>query len=186
MTDSLKIWLRLAFAAIAVAGLFLLSTSIDTGENEDDGRTVASTTIAGCEPGSVAAGAGAIGWQNESIAAGPVGIVKHPLTAMQELSNGTLATKMPVLIEGQDKVTIAAASGMDGRVRLFYGPDAREFSSEGFERVRFHPCDDRERTVWPGGITVEGTDRVRLKITIAKEKPFVIGLGMPETAETPK
>ena len=182
MSDSLKIWLRLVIATAGVAGLVLLAGSVDTVEN-DERKDVGSTTIAGCETGVVTAGSGAIGWKDVSIPAGPLGIIKKPLTAMERQPDGSLVTKMPVLIEGRDKITVAAASGMNGRVRLFYGKDAMSFDDPGFERVRFHPCRDRARTVWPGGIRVEGDERVRLKITIADQKPFVIGLGFPQEAD---
>lgn len=126
-------------------------------------KSIAPTTVARCRPGVVMTGGVFPDWQEKSIDAGPVGIRKRPLRAVQRQPDGTLVTKMPVLIDGQDKVTIAAVAGMKDRVRFFDGAEARSFSEdEGFPRVRFRPCEDRQQTVWPGGIRVKGDGRVRL------------------------
>ncbi|MGB0121138.1 MAG: hypothetical protein WBP55_09335 [Solirubrobacterales bacterium] len=180
MSDSVKIWMRLIVAAAGVTVLALLSHQGNT--ETSPARVIPPRTIAGCQPSVVMAGAGSADWREDSIDAGPVGIRKRPLRAMSRQPDGTLATKMGVLVEGQDKVTLAATSGMRGRVKLFYGNEARSFEEDsGFQRVRFRPCDDRERTIWPGGIKVEGDQKVRLKVTVADGEPFVIGLGMPRT-----
>ncbi|MGA7436294.1 MAG: hypothetical protein WBW44_11870 [Solirubrobacterales bacterium] len=182
MSDSLKIWLRLAVAAVGVTVLALLSHH---GSDEtSSGRVIPPRTIAGCQPGVIMAGDGPADWRETSIDAGPVGIRNRPLRAMSRQPDGTLATKMGVLVEGHDNVTLAATSGMRGRVKLFYGNEARSFEEDsGFQRVRFRPCKDKERTVWPGGIAVKGNQRVRLKVTVADGEPFVIGLGMPKAMD---
>lgn len=180
MSDSLKIWMRLLVAAVGVVILVLISSLLDDDDSGDSKKSIAPTTVARCRPGVVMTGGVFPDWQEKSIDAGPVGIRKRPLRAMQRQPDGTLVTKMPVLIDGQDKVTIAAVAGMKDRVRFFYGAEARSFSEdEGFPRVRFRPCEDRQQTVWPGGIRVKGDGRVRVKITVADQKPFKIGLGFP-------
>jgi|GEM_PF-1549342 len=186
MSDSVKIWLRLVAAAVGVAVLGFLSHRDHDSEPADGNGVVASTTVAGCEPGAVTAGAGPSDWRKRSLDAGPVGIRKDPLAAMSLRPDGSLVTKMPILVAGQDKVTVAVAAGVRARVRLFYGTEPGSFNDgTGFERVRFHPCKDRERTVWPGGIEVEGSGRVRLKVTVADQEPFVVGLGYPVEMDSP-
>ncbi len=163
--------------------LVLLSSWIDD-DSGDPKESIASTTVARCS--IVQAGPGPADWRATSIPAGPVGIRKRPLRTMEKQPDGTFATKMPVLIDGHDKVTVAAVPAMRGRVRLFYGGEATSFDDDtGFERIRFHPCRDRDRTVWPGGIEVRGRGAVRLKVTVAGQKPFVIGLGRPTETRSP-
>ena len=49
----------------------------------------------------------------------------------------------------------------------------------GFSEVVFQPCADRPRTVWPGGIRVEGTKPVRLLVQAEGSSPVPLVLGKP-------
>jgi hypothetical protein len=42
----------------------------------------AETQVASCDPGPVMIGSGKVGWRQESLAAGPLGIGRHPLGDM--------------------------------------------------------------------------------------------------------
>jgi hypothetical protein len=130
-------------------------------------------------------GPGPEDWLADSIEAGPVGIREHPLKAMTRAGDGSLSTTMPILIDGQEKVTVAIVANQRDRALLFYGPEAgdAEGGAPGFERIRFHPCPGKERTVYPGGIRVEGPEAVRLKIIVGDDPSFVVSLGRPKERE---
>lgn len=184
MSDTVKIWTRVLLAAVGVTVLALVSSP--GGRTGEDQKEIGSTTIAGCTGGEVMMGSGAEDWREDSIDAGPVGIREHPLRGMARSEDGSLYTKMPILIEGHDKVTAAIVANQRDRALLFYGPLAGDADggAPGFERIRFHPCEDKERTVFLGAIRVEGSKAVRLKIIVGDEPSFVISLGRPKPAET--
>ena len=168
---------------MGVTVLALVSSPGGNTESGDDDKVIGSTTVAECVRGEGVI-TGPADWRDDSIEAGPVGIHEHPLRSMTELPDGALTTNVPILIEGTDKVTVAIASGQRDRASLYYGADAGDPESDpGFERIRFHPCRDQERTTWPGNIRVEGDKAVRLKIIVADEASFVISLGRPKVAE---
>src|SRR5262245_43612778 len=83
-------------------------------------NSTAEANVAPCD--KVIIGHGSADWRSESVVAGPVGVRRHPLSAMSRTHNG-LVTKMPVLIEGREPetVTIGVPPGLRGRVFLYYG-----------------------------------------------------------------
>ena len=184
MSDSVKIWSRVLLAAVGVTLLALFSSP--GGKTGGDQKEIGTTTVAGCVGGEVMMGSGAENWREDSIDAGPVGIREHPLRGMARSEGGGLYTKMPILIDGHDKVTVAIAPGQRDRALLFYGPLAGDANggAPGFERIRFHPCEDKDRTVFPGGIRVEGSQAIRLKIIVSDEPAFVVSLGRPKPSGT--
>ncbi len=186
MSDSVRNLIRVIVAAIGVAILALVSSPGGSSERSTP-KQIGTTSLAKCEGGEALPGEGSADWRSRSIEAGPVGIRKHPLRSMERQRDRSLVTEMPILIEGHDKVTIAIVAGQRDRALLFYGPLAGDAAggAPGYERIRFHPCTDRDRSVWDGGIRVRGSRAVRLKIIVADQEAFVISLGRPKAAEGP-
>ncbi len=98
-------------------------------------------------------------------------------------NDGVFETKMPVLVGGHRHVTLSAPAGQRERISLYYGREARSFADDtGFDSIEFHPCDDKMRSPWPGGIRVRGTKPVRLVVAVAGEDdPHILRLGRPRT-----
>ncbi|HEY1355601.1 MAG TPA: hypothetical protein VGF09_04735 [Solirubrobacterales bacterium] len=147
----------------------------------------AGTQEATCETGPVTAGSGSSDWRRTSLDAGPVGVLEHPLSHMSRTANGQLVTKMPALVESQAPVTLSVPQRLRDRVFIYYGfhqgRDGRRSTSldgPGFSEVVFHPCTDKPRTIWPGGIRIKGTQSVRLLVeTEASPRPIPLVLGRP-------
>jgi hypothetical protein len=136
--------------------------------------------IAACDPGPVMIGSGKPGWRRESLSAGPLGIRRDPLSEMSPYSQrnpNVLVTKAPVLVEGDETVTLSVPARLGQRVFLYYGfhegPDGKRstsfFGYPGSSSIEFRPCTDRPRTVWPGGIRVKGRKPVQLNVAVAGE-----------------
>ena len=126
-------------------------------------------------------GHGSADWRSESLVAGPAGVRRRPLRAMMPTAKGLVA-KMPLLIEGRapERVTVSVPPALRDRVFLYFA-DASSFSEDrGYGEVEFELCGNKPRTVWPGGIRVEGEGPVRLDVfTEDRAQPFVLRLGRP-------
>jgi hypothetical protein len=108
---------------------------------------------------------------------------------MSPTRNG-FVTKMPLLVEGRapETVTVSVPSALRDRVFLYYGnvlgrdgkPSFTFAHARGYGETQFQPCDDKPRTIWPGGIRVKGDAPVHLLITPATgSKPILLDLGRP-------
>jgi hypothetical protein len=155
------------------------------------GGPPADSSVATCDQAII--GSGPADWRSESVAAGPVGVRRHPLSAMSRTSNGQFLAKMPLLIEGRAplKVTVTVPPRLRDRVHLYYGRatgakggPTTSFHSHGYSQTEFRLCGDKPRTVWPGGIRIEGTATVHLAVTIDARGPAIpLRLGRPEAYE---
>lgn len=126
-------------------------------------------------------GHGEAGWRSESIVAGPVGVRRQPLRMMSQTNKG-LVTKMPILVEGREPetVTVSVPQGLRNRVFLYFGGASSFVADRGYGEVEFQLCDNKPRTIWPGGIRVKGEAPVRLEVfTESRAEPFVLRLGKP-------
>jgi hypothetical protein len=131
-------------------------------------------------------GSGAPGWRVESIDAGPVGVRKAPLAAMQRTGDGDLVAKVPLLVEGTDPVTVRVPAGLRGRVFLYYGhivgrdgkPSTSFTGASGYGETEFRPCAGKPRTIWPGGVRIRGTAAVHLLVQ-ADGRSIPLRLGRP-------
>jgi len=151
----------------------------------------ADTQVASCDPGPVMIGSGKPSWRGESLSAGPLGIHRHPLRQMtpyRQTEPNVLVTKAPILVEGDDPVTLSVPPAMTHRVFLYYGfhegPDGKRSTSflgfPGSSAVEFQPCSDKPRTIWPGGIRVKGRKSVSLDVTVAgRTESIPLRLGRP-------
>jgi hypothetical protein len=160
------------------AGLVLVLGGVATAGS---GRT----QEAKCVPGPVIIGSGSADWRRSSLDAGPVGVHEHPLSHMSRTRDGQLVAKMPALVDGHAPVTLSVPLSLRNRVAIYYGfhegPDGSRSTAidgPGFSEVVFHPCLDRPRTIWPGGIRVRGTRAVRLSVIpegAAEPVPLLLG-----------
>jgi len=139
--------------------------------------------VARCDRAIV--GHGSADWRSESLAAGPVGVFRHPLRRMSPTANG-LVTKMPLLVEGREPetVTVSVPPALRQRVFIYYGKPSTFQRDPGFGEVEFQPCADKPRTIWPGGIRVKGKAAVRLNVFAEdRAEPYVLRLGKPKAYE---
>jgi hypothetical protein len=134
-------------------------------------------------------GSGSPYWRRESLDAGPVGVRHKPLRDMGRFGRGgrQLATKMPLLVEGHEPVTVSVPPRLRHRVFLYYGSHegrnggrSTSFADyPGDNAVEFHPCADKPRTIWPGGVRVKGSKPVHLTVTVAGGNSVPLRLGRP-------
>jgi hypothetical protein len=165
-----------ALAGIVIAAVIVLALEPASGASADK-------NVASCD--NVLAGNADAGWQQESNVAGPVGVAKWPLRQMSKTAKGDLISKVPVLVEGHGPVTVKVPAALRERVFLYYGRGKGDKTisyadSNGFNSIEFRPCEDRPRTIWPGGIRVQGGASVHLVVE-ADGKSMVLPLGRPQS-----
>jgi hypothetical protein len=175
----MKLLKTAALAGIVIAAVIVLALEPASGASADK-------NVASCND-NVLVGHGKDGWRSESNVAGPVGVPRWPLRQMAALKNGSLVTKAGVLVEGTAPVLVKVPETLRERVFLYYGrgPNHRSVSfaeSNGFSEVEFRPCEDRPRTIWPGGLRVKGKGSVHLVVE-AEGKTSVLKLGRPKKYE---
>jgi hypothetical protein len=156
------------------------------------GTGSAEANVAPCDKAII--GHGSADWRSESVVAGPVGVRRQPLKDMS-LSRGWYTTKMPILVEGREPetVTVSVPPQLRRRVFLLYGnardrdgnPSFSFRNTRGYDETEFQLCDDKPRTIWPGGIRVKGDGPVRLLLSIEGEAPIRLPLGRPQAYEPP-
>lgn len=151
----------------------------------------AESNVAPCDKAII--GHGPADWRREAVVAGPVGVRRQPLSAMSRMRNGFVA-KMPLLVEGRapETVTVSVPPALRSRVFLYYGrilgrdgqPTTSFSQARGYAETEFQPCDNKPRTIWPGGIRVKGEAPVHLDVfTEGRSQPFVLRLGKPQAYE---
>jgi hypothetical protein len=168
--------------------MHLLGTLLVAAALAGGGGPASDANVAPCE--KAIAGHGSANWRDESLVAGPVGVMpRQPLRQMSQTGNGLVA-KMPLLIEGQapETVTVSVPAGLRNRVFLLYGnvrdrdgdPSTSFRNTRGYGETRLRLCADRPRTIWPGGIRVKGTAPVHLQVQVdGSPGTFVLRLGRP-------
>ncbi len=145
--------------------------------------------VAPCEKAII--GHGSADWRSESIVAGPVGVRRHPLSAMSQGAGGWFMTKMGLLVEGRapETVTVSVPPQLRHRVFLFYGkirdrdgnPSFSFRNTRGYGETEFQLCGNKPRTIWPGGIRIKGTAPVQLLVTVeGAAEPIPLRLGRPK------
>lgn len=93
-----------------------------------------------------------------------------------------MVTKMMLMVIGRQPVRVSIPDGSD-RAWLYYGRKASAFAgSTSYRSVVLHPCRNKKRTVFPGGIRVKGGQPVRLLVSpLGKDAARVLPLGRPKT-----
>jgi hypothetical protein len=173
-------------AATAILAAALAAVSVSGGGAAEASRGIPSQR-ASCEVGPVMDGSGSRHWRQESVDAGPFGVRRGALRQMTETRNGQLIGKMPALVEGHEVVNLIVPERLRDRVFLYYGffngRDGRRTTriagAPGFSEIVFVPCEDRPRTIWPGGIRVIGRGPVSLEVLFARNGPPAIRLPLP-------
>jgi hypothetical protein len=83
-------------------------------------------------------------------------------------------TKVPVVVEGHEPVTVTIAARDRGHARLVVG------GKRGFVEVveaRFVPCRDRPETWWPAGFALRNRQPVALLVHQGDEAPQLLRVG---------
>jgi hypothetical protein len=171
-----------ALTGLVIAAVVVLALEPASGASTDK-------NVASCND-NVLIGHGKAGWRSESSWAGPVGVPRWPLRQMGAMKNGDLVAKAGILVEGTLPVIVKVPETLRERVFLYYGrgPNDRSVSfaeSNGFGEIEFRPCEDRPRTIWPGGLRVRGKGSVHLVVE-AEGKTNVLKLGRPRVYEPQK
>jgi hypothetical protein len=146
-----------------------------------------TANVAPCEKAII--GHGSADWRSSSLAAGPVGVRRHPLSEMFRTGAGLVA-KMPMLVEGRAPatVTVSVPEPLRRRVFLLYGnakdrdgnPSTSFRNTRGYSETEFQPCSNKPRTIWPGAIRVRGTAPVHLLVRVeGRPRPIRMRLGRP-------
>ncbi|HEX3737589.1 MAG TPA: hypothetical protein VHV53_08595 [Solirubrobacterales bacterium] len=169
-------------AGIVIAAVVVLALEPAAGAGTE-------ANVAPCSKAII--GSGKPGWRSESIVAGPVGVAKGALRQMWQAPSGWMYTKMGVLLEGEDAVTVSVPRALRRRVFLYYGRiighDGKVttsfFDARGYGETEFQPCTDKPRTVWPGGLRIRGTAPVHLLVHQGGDAESIpLRLGHPETS----
>jgi hypothetical protein len=173
----MKVLKTAAVTGIVIAAVVVLALEPASGASADK-------NVADCND-NVLIGHGTAGWRSGSSVAGPVGVRKWPLREMSAMPNGDLVVKIGLLVEGTAPVTVKVPETLRERVFLYYGrgPGNRAISfadSNGFAEVEFRPCEDRPRTIWPGGLRVRGRGSVHLVVE-ARGRSLPLRLGRPRS-----
>lgn len=172
-----------ALGVVALAALVALA--LDAGASAEP---VPSANVAPCEKAII--GHGSADWRSEAIVAGPVGVGRRPLRAMEQTRNG-LTTKMMILAEGRapETVTVSVPRRLRHRVFLYYGrvigrdgkPTTSFRGARGYSETEFQLCSNKPRTIWPGGIRIKGRKPVHLLVWVEGEAaPIRLPLGRPQ------
>jgi hypothetical protein len=168
------------------------------------GLVIAAVVVLALEPASGAAtgwnaapcskailGSGGPEWRSESVVAGPVAVGKGALALMSRTDGGELVGKVPILVQGQEPVTISVPPALRKRVFLYYGriegrdgkPTTSFGAARGYGETEFQPCPGRPRTIWPGGMRIVGTAPVSLLVhTGGGAEPVELLLGRPQVS----
>jgi hypothetical protein len=183
-------WLTIAAAIAAMALPAVCGAALTPAQDR--------TQVADCEHGPVIVGSGQADWRRESVAAGPLGVARHPLSQMSATGDGQLVAKMPVLVEGHREVRLSVPPREQDRVFLYFGwfenaagqKTTTMTGAPGFSEVSFQPCADRPRTIWPGGIRIRGRRPVHLVVTVAAPpraypRALTLPLGRPRVYRGP-
>jgi hypothetical protein len=143
--------------------------------------------VAKCDKAII--GHGPANWRQGSLAASPVGVPRHPLSRMEKAPNGQLYTKMGLLVEGQSAVRVSVPAGLRNRVFLYYGRildnhgqvTTSFFGAHGYIETEFQPCENKPRTIWPGGLRIKGREPVHLLVSVeGRPEPIRLRLGRPK------
>jgi hypothetical protein len=168
---------------IVIAAVVVLALEPASGAGTRSNVAVCSKAIVG---------SGKPSWRSESAVAGPVGVPGGALRNMWKAPTGWLYTKMPLLLEGHEAVTISVPRSLRQRVFLYYGriegPDGKvgdSFSNgPGYGETELQPCTDKPRTVWGGGLRIKGIAPVHLLVHQGGGSAAIpLGLGRPAVYE---
>lgn len=137
------------------------------------GQGVRATT-AKCR--SAIIGSGAPDWRSHSTVAGPLGLfgVGRDFSKASTVGLGTVEAKIPAFVVGKRRTVLVVPASERRRVGLLWGRAAVAKSPHrigaAFGRVVFAPCQDKPRTVWPGGLLLANRNPVTLMVISGKRR----------------
>jgi hypothetical protein len=175
----MKVLRTAALTGIVIAAVVVLALEPASGAGTE-------ANVAPCSKAII--GSGKTGWRGESAVAGPVGVGMATLRQMWRAPNGWLYAKVPLLVEGEDAVTVSVPRSLRKRVFLYYGRivgrDGTATTSfagaRGYGESEFEPCTNKPRTIWPGGLRIKGTAPVHLLVHQGGgAEPLPLRLGRP-------
>src|ERR1700749_2715892 len=105
------------FRTAVMAGLVITAVVVLALEPAAGAGTEAN--VAGCSQAII--GSGPATWRSGSIVAGPVGVNGEAMRQMSRTGAGDLVNKTPLLVEGQEEVTVSVPRDLRRRVFLYYG-----------------------------------------------------------------
>ena len=162
--------LRSAHACALVLFLALLA-GCGTDSPEQPAPDLAEPeVVAKCKKATLGSNDGS--WRKEATTAGPFGLLGpgrdfHGLVA-RETNDGFVRTKIPAVLEGEERVTLRVPSEYTDRVGLDYGDFNEDRSiKRAASSILFKPCRDRLNTGWPGGLILAD----RRPVTLIVELP---------------
>jgi hypothetical protein len=178
----MKLLKTAALTGIVTAAVVVLALEPASGAS-------AEANVAACSKAII--GSGGPGWRGESSVAGPVGVAKGALRQMWRAPTGWMYTKMPLLLEGKQAVTVSVPRSLRRRVFLYYGriesrdgkPTGSFADARGYGETEFQPCSDKPRTVWPGGLRIKGAAPVRLLVHVGDGESVPLRLGRPQVVD---
>jgi pimeloyl-ACP methyl ester carboxylesterase len=127
-------------------------------------REASRKIVARCQQAVI--GAGRPNWREQSTVAGPLGLfgTGRDLIKAQKMGSA-FVTKIPLIVEGHSPVLLRVPTAEKGQVGLIYGPiNSAHAVDQAAEQVTFKPCEDKPRTVWPGGLALADRDPITLEV----------------------
>jgi hypothetical protein len=165
-------------------------TVVGCGSGSDHKAMIGQgSAVASCE--QAAAGNGARDWRANATAVGRVGffgegrdfrtaqkqpIADYPALRKRGISAPILVTKVPVIVEGREPVTVAIAPADRARAGLVAGIP---FGRGPFAEIRFVPCAHQVRTGWPAGWVLRSHDPVTVLIHESNAPGSQLVVGRP-------
>jgi hypothetical protein len=109
-------------------------------------------------------------WRPEATALGRIGFYGTG----RDFLRGPKRTKVPIVVEGHEPVTVTIASRDRGHARLVVLSNGRW---PEVVQARFVPCRDRPETWWPAGFVLRNRQPVTLLVQQGDEAPQSLRVG---------
>jgi hypothetical protein len=156
------------------AAIVLLAVSIaiwgcgDNGDDPEPPDVIQPMATTGCTNAMLTKRSS--DWRRGATALGRIGFYGSGRNFLR----GPKRTKVPVVVEGNEPVTVTIAARDRGHARLVVG------SNGGWPEVvqaRFVPCRDRPETWWPAGFVLRNREPVALQVRQGDEGPQLLQIG---------
>jgi hypothetical protein len=176
----MKVLRTAALTGIVITAVIVLALEPASGASTE-------WNLADCSKAII--GSGKASWRAESRSAGPVGVSAAAWRQMSRTKGGEFEVKLPLLVEGQQAVTVSVPPDLRGRVFLYYGhivgldgkPTHSFAAARGYGETEFQPCAAKPRTVWGGGLRIRGSAPIHLLVhTGGGAAPIPLRLGRPD------
>jgi hypothetical protein len=161
--------------------IITLANCEDVGPSTQPGQAPSpsrSSPSVGCEE-SVGADPA---WRNKSTVVGPFGLYgrgRDFRSVKRDSRRSDYVTKIPVVIEGQQIVTLSVPASERRRVSLIYRRAifGAHKVPNGDSSITFVPCSGSKLTAWAGGLILHDRSEVHLEVTVAGREARTISVG---------